>query len=85
MVKHIGIFVDSRRKSGGAYQELLYIIKNFKMHENDYKISIIFANPNLDIDVKKFNFDIHYLNMNILDRYISYLRNYSRFFRKFKR
>lgn len=84
MVKHIGIFVDSRRKSGGAYQELLYIIKNFEMYENDYKISIIFANPNLDIDVKKFNFDIHYLNMNILDRYISYLRNYSRFFRKFK-
>ena len=30
MSKHIGIFVDSRRKSGGAYQELLYIIKNFE-------------------------------------------------------
>ena len=84
MKKHIGIFVDSRRRSGGAYQELLYIIKNFEMHKNDYKVSIIFANQNLDIDIKKFNFDIHYLNMNILDRYISYLRNYNRFFRKFK-
>ncbi len=84
MTKHIGIFVDSKRKSGGAYQELLYIIKNFETHENNYKVSIIFANQNLDINIKKLNFDIHYLNMNILDRYISYLRNYSRFFRKFK-
>ena len=64
MSKHIGIFVDSRRKSGGAYQELLYIIKNFEKYSNDFKISIIFSNKNLDINTQNMKFDIHYLEMN---------------------
>ena len=32
--KKIGIFIDSRKKSGGAYQELLYNIKNITQHKH---------------------------------------------------
>lgn len=84
MLKHIGIFVDSRRKSGGAYQELLYIIKNFEKFKSKYKISIIFAHKNLDIDTKNFEFNTIFLNMNIFERYYCLLRNSNKFFRKFK-
>ena len=30
----VGIFVDSKQESGGAYQELLYSIQNFKKYKN---------------------------------------------------
>ena len=85
MSKHIGIFVDSRRKSGGAYQELLYIIKNFEKYSNDFKISIIFSNKNLDINTQNMKFDIHYLEMNVFERYVSFLRNHHKIFRKLKK
>ena len=85
MTNHLAIFVDSRRNSGGAYQELLYIIKNFEKFNVNFKISIIFANKNLDIETKNLKFNIFYLNMNIFERFICYLRNYGKFFIKLKK
>lgn len=84
MKKHIGIFVDSRRNSGGAYHELLYIIKNFEKYEHDFKISIIFSDDNLGIDEKKFKFDILYLKMNSFDRYFCHLTLTNKLFKKIK-
>lgn len=84
--KTIGIFVDSRKRSGGAYQELLYNIKNIKKHNKEnFKFSIIFASKKLDIKLDDENIDVHYLSMNAFDRYICYLRNHSSFFRRFRK
>ena len=38
--KKVAIFIDSRKKSGGAYQELLYTIEKIKI-ENKSKIKFI--------------------------------------------
>ena len=85
MNNHIAIFVDSRRRSGGAYQELLYIIKNFEKYQHKFKFSIIFSNKNLDIKTENFKFNIYYLEMNVFERFICFTRNYNKFFRKLKK
>ena len=84
MKKHIGIFVDSRRNSGGAYHELLCIIKNFEKYDHNFKISIIFSNDNLDIDKNKFKFNVLFLNMNSFDRYFCQLTLFNKLFKKIK-
>lgn len=84
MKKHIGIFVDFRRNSGGAYHELLYIIKNFEKYEHNFRISIIFSNEKLDLDKSKFKFDILFLNMNSLERFFCRLILFNKLFNKIK-
>ena len=39
--KKVAIFIDSRKKSGGAYQELLYTIRNIKKKKNKDKIKFV--------------------------------------------
>ena len=54
--KNIGIFIDSRKKSGGAYQELLYTIQNIKKNNQDnFKFVIICTSKELDINLGKKN------------------------------
>ena len=36
--KKVGIFIDSRKKSGGAYQELLYTIKAIKKENLELRL-----------------------------------------------
>ena len=84
--KTIGIFVDTRKRSGGAYQELLYNIKNIKKYNNEnFKFSIICTSRKLDIKLDDEKIKIHYLSMNAFDRYICYIRNHDPFFRRFKK
>ena len=84
--KKVAIFVDSRKKSGGAYQELLYTIKNIKK-ENKHKIKfvIIAISKNLDLNLEKENFELYYFSLNPLSRYIAFLRNFSPFVRAIKK
>lgn len=84
MKKHIGIFIDSKKTSGGAYQELLYIIKNFEKIHHKFEISIIFSNKNLEIDTDKFKFKVLFLKMNSFNRFFSSLVKFNKFFRKIK-
>ena len=84
--KTIGIFVDSRKRSGGAYQELLYNIKNIKKYNKEnFKFSIICASKKLDLKLESENIEIHYLSMNAIERYICYLRNFGSFVRRIKK
>ena len=83
--KHIGIFIDSRKRSGGAYQELLYTIKNFKKYNDKYKISIIFSKKNLGINLTKFDLSSFILNLNNFQRYVCFLRNNNSLIRRLKK
>ena len=54
-MKKIGIFIDSRKKSGGAYQELLYTIKNIKKNMgwcNDSKNKLYNQEINVSKNIK---------------------------------
>ena len=84
--KKVAIFVDTRKKSGGAYQELLYTIKRIKK-ENKKKIKfvIIATSKNLDLNLEKENFELYYFSLNPLSRYIAYLRNFNSFVRGIKK
>jgi len=84
--KKVAIFVDSRKKSGGAYQELLYTIKKIKNENSDnIKFVLIVTSKNLDLELEKENFEIYYFSLNALSRYIAYLRNFSPFVRGIKK
>lgn len=84
--KKVGIFIDSRKKSGGAYQELLYTIKNIKKNNKDnFKFVIICTSKNLDLKLENENLELHYFSMNAFQRYICYLRNFGSLIRRFKK
>ena len=52
--KKVAIFIDSRKKSGGAYQELLYTIRNIKKKNKDkIKFVIIATSQKLDLALEK--------------------------------
>ena len=80
--KKVAIFIDSRKKSGGAYQELLYTIEKIKI-ENKNKINFILiaTSKKLDLDLNIDKFETYYFSLSILSRYIAYLRNFSPFVR----
>ena len=84
--KKVGIFIDSRKKSGGAYQELLYTIKNIKKNNKDnFKFVIICTSKNLDLKLENENLELHYFSMNAFQRYICYLRNFGSLIRRLKK
>ena len=84
--KKVAIFIDSRKKSGGAYQELLYTIRNIKKKNKDkIKFVIIATSKKLDLALEKENFELYYFNLNPFFRYIAYLRNFNSFVRGFKK
>ncbi len=84
--KKVAIFIDSRKKSGGAYQELLYTIRNIKRESNQkIKFVIISISKNLNLNLEKEDFELYYFSLNPLSRYIAFLRNYSPFVRAIKK
>ena len=86
--KKIGIWIDSRKESGGAYQELIYTIENIKKNnknKNKFKFVIICTSKNLDLRLEKENLELHYFSMNTIERYICYLRNFGPLIRRLKK
>ena len=84
--KKVAIFIDSKKKSGGAYQEFLYTIKNIKKNNKDkIKFVVISLSKNLDLDLEKEEIELHYFSLNAFERYVAYLRNFSPFIRKIKK
>jgi len=82
----VAIFLDSRRESGGAYQELLYTIKNIKKYNR--KVSeflIVCSSKKLNLNLEKEGIEIKYLSLSPFDRYVCYLRNFSPFYRRIKK
>ena len=59
--KKIAIFIDARKKSGGAYQELLYTIKNIKKsNKYNYKFLIICTSKKLDLKLESEKFELQF-------------------------
>ena len=84
--KKIAIFIDSRKKSGGAYQEFLYTLRNIKKgNKQNIKFVIIATSKNLDLELEKENFETYYFSLNPFFRYLAFLRNYSPFVRAMKK
>jgi len=84
----IGIFVDSRKKSGGAYQEFMYTLNNIKKESNKFKnIDFLFicTSSKLDINLEKQNINFLYFKLNGFERFICYLRNFGPFVRRIKK
>ena len=82
----VAIFLDSKKESGGAYQELLYTIKNIKKYNRNVSEFLIICSSNkLNLNLEKEGIEIKYLSMNPFDRYICYLRNFNPFYRSIKK
>ena len=86
MKERIAIFLDATEKSGGAYEELLYMIEKInEINQNEFDIVIISTSKNLSQIFIKKKFETYYFSMNAFERYISFIRNYGSFARRFKK
>ncbi len=86
MKEKIAIFLDIRKNSGGAYQELAYMLEKISSKFQDkLDISIISTSPNLKIESDKLNLKTYYLSMNFIERHIAFLRNYDPTIRRLKK
>ena len=84
----VGIFIDSRKKSGGAYQEFTYTLNNISKELSKYKnidFLLICTSPKLDLNLEKQNINFLYFTLNIFERFICYLRNFGPFVRRIKK
>ena len=58
---NVAIFLDSRKRSGGAYQELLYTLRNInKVNKKDHNFILIATSKKLDLEkfIKTKVFDV---------------------------
>jgi glycosyltransferase involved in cell wall biosynthesis len=86
MKERIAIFLDTKKNSGGAYEELLYMIEKIdKINKNELDIVIISTSKEVTQVFKKRNFESHYFSMNTLERYLSFLRNHGSLVRRIKK
>ena len=82
----VAIFLDSRRESGGAYQELLYTIKNIKNYNQKFtEFLIVCSSKQLNYNLENEGIVVKYLLLSPFDRYVCYLRNFNSFFRSIKK
>ncbi len=86
MREKIAIFLDTKKHSGGAYQELIYMIERLDtLYNGKIEIVIISNSTDLHINIKGKKFTTHYLSMNFLERHIAFLRNYDPSIRRLKK
>jgi glycosyltransferase involved in cell wall biosynthesis len=84
--KKIAIFIDSRKESGGAYQELIYTLRNIKkFNKNQIEFIVISTSKKLNLNLEKENFELHYFSLSPFHRYVAYLRNFNTFIRGIKK
>ena len=86
MKEKIAIFLDTKKNSGGAYEESLYLIEKInKTNKNKIDIVIISTSKNVIQTFKEKNFESYYFSMNIFQRYIGFLRNHGPLIRRLKK
>jgi len=86
MKERIAIFLDTKKNSGGSYEELLYMIEKIdKINKNKLDIVIISTSKSLSEIFNKKNFETYYFSMNLFERYIGFLRNYGSLTRRLKK
>lgn len=81
MRKKIALFIDAKKNVGGAFQESLYLIQDIlKNNKNNYDIVIVSPfNQKLS---KKINIDSLQINLNLFQKFVSFLRVNNFFFQK---
>ena len=86
MKERIAIFLDAKKNSGGAYEELLYMIEKIdKINKNNLDIVIISTSKNVSQAFEKKSFESYYFSMNTFERYIGFLRNHGSLVRRLKK
>ncbi len=86
MKNKIGIFIDTFKISGGAYQELSYFIRSLQKYNKHQDLEFVIIKTSGNIEVKKDweKLRIYNYYMNAFSRYFHYLMNYNHFFRKLR-
>ena len=86
MKERIAFFLDTKKNSGGAYEELLYMIEKINMmNKNELDIVIIYTSKSLSQIFDKKNFETYHFSMNLFERYIGFLRNHGSLVRRLKK
>lgn len=86
MREKLAIFLDTKKHSGGAYQELIYMIDRLDtLYKGKIEIVIISNSRDLQINIKGKKFTTHFLSMNFFERHIAFLRNYDPTIRRLKK
>ena len=53
MKNKIGIFIDTFKISGGAYQELSYFIRSLQKYNKTHNLEFVIIKNSKDIEIKK--------------------------------
>ena len=86
MKEKLAIFVDTEITSGGAYQELLYMINRIvEFNHDNLEIVIISIFPTSKLKFIDKKYKVYNLSMNSFDRYSAFLRNHNSFVRRIKK
>ena len=86
MKEKLAIFVDTEITSGGAYQELLYMIDRIvEFNHDNLEIVIISIFPNSKLKFIDKRYKVYNLSMNSFDRYSAFLRNHNPTVRRIKK
>ena len=65
MKERIAVFLDTKKNSGGAQEELLYMVEKIdKINKNELDIVIISTSKEVSQVFKKKNFESYYFSMN---------------------
>ena len=85
--KNIGIFVESEKISGGAFQELSSFIKSVEEYNKDFKLNfiIICTSKKTSFNKSLTKFKTVHFEMYLFKRYFHYLFNHHHFFRRLRR
>ena len=79
--KRIALFIDTEKKSGGAYQEAIYTAQNITKKENNkFEFVIISLSKNINHSIKEVK--ILNLKLNLFQKLVCYLRQIYFFFKK---
>ena len=73
--KNIGIFVDSQKISGGAFQELSSFIKSVEEYNKHFKLNfiIICTSKKTSFNESATEFKTVYFEMNLFKRYFLHI------------
>ena len=83
MKKKIGVFVDSFKEAGGAFQEAKYTLNLLKKSLlNDYEILVITPDIRIEKELAFLNLPSKLIKMGRIERYAIFLKNFSGFFRR---
>ena len=64
----------------------MYTLRNIKKaNKEDHNFILIATSKKLDLELEKENFETYYFSLNIISRYLAYLRNFNSFIRGIKK